>query len=68
MEKRRASQVMLLAKNLPVNAGDKTHEFNPWVRKNPLGRAWQPSLVNREVWRATVHGISESDTTEHLST
>ena len=45
MEKRRASQVMLVAKNLPVNAGDKLREFNPWVRKNPLRRAWQPTLV-----------------------
>ena len=35
-----------MAKNLPVNAGDvKRHGFNPWVRKIPWRRAWQPAPV-----------------------
>ena len=38
----RASQVALMVKNLPANAGDR---FDPWVRKIPWGRAWQPTLV-----------------------
>jgi len=38
-----ASQVALVVKNQPDNAGDvKRHRFNPWVRKNPWRRAWQP--------------------------
>ena len=48
----------------------KRHKFDPWVRKIPWKRAWQPTPVflpgesqDREVW-ATVHGVSESDKTE----
>ena len=45
--------------------------FNPWVRKIPWRRKWQPSLVflpgksiDRGVWQATVHGVAkESDMT-----
>ena len=41
-----ASQVMLLVKSLPTNAGDiKRQEFNPWVREILWRRAWQPILV-----------------------
>ena len=36
----------LVVKNLPGNAGDvKRQGFNPWVRKIPWGRAWQPTPV-----------------------
>ena len=42
---RRASQVALVIKNLPANAGDIRDEFDPWVGKIPWRRAWQPSLV-----------------------
>ena len=39
----RAFHVALVVRNLPANVGDiKRHEFNPWVRKNPRRRAWQP--------------------------
>ena len=54
----------------------KRHEFNPWVRKIPWGRKWQPtpvflpreshgqrSLSGYSLWRR-----KESDTTEQLST
>ena len=40
-----ASQVVLVVKNPPANAGDVRDEgFNPWVRKIPW-RAWQPTPV-----------------------
>ena len=42
-----ASQVVLVVKNLPANAsaGDVRHRFDPWVRKIPWRREWQPTLV-----------------------
>ena len=48
----------------------KRHGFNPWVRKIPWRRKWNPlqysSLENpmdRGTWWATVHGVEESDRT-----
>ena len=41
----RASQVALVAKNLPTNAGDLECGFDPWVRKILWRRAWQPTPV-----------------------
>ena len=42
----RASQVELVVKNPPANAGDfKRRGFNPWVGKIPWRRAWQPTPV-----------------------
>ena len=33
----------LVVKNLPANAGDsKRQEFDPWIRKIPWSRKWQP--------------------------
>ena len=44
--KMRASQVALVVKNPPANAGDvQWCGFDPWVGKIPWRRAWQPSLV-----------------------
>ena len=40
-----ASQVALVVKNLPVNAGDMRYRFDPWVGKIPWWRAWQPTPV-----------------------
>ena len=44
--------------------------FNPWVRKIPWRRKWQPTPVfllenpmDRGAWRATVCGVTESDMT-----
>ena len=38
--------------------------FDPWVRKIPLRRAWQPTSwripMDRGAWRATVHRITKS--------
>ena len=43
-----ASQAVLVVKNLPSNAGD-TRELlgliDPWVRKIPWSRKWQPAQV-----------------------
>ena len=44
----RASQVALVVKNMPASAGDggcKRWQFDPWVRKIPWRRAWQPTPV-----------------------
>ena len=67
-----ASQVAQVVKNLPANAGDMRHGFDPWVGKIPRRRAWQPtpvflpgescgqrSLVGYSPW-----GRKELDTTE----
>ena len=41
-----ASQVALVVKNLQANAGTyKRHVFDPWVRRIPWRRAWQPTPV-----------------------
>ena len=46
LKKEWASQVALVVKNLPANAGRlKGHRFNPWVGKIPWRRAWQPTPV-----------------------
>jgi len=37
------SQVALVVENPPANARDLRHRFNPWVRKIPQRRAWQPT-------------------------
>ena len=37
-----ASQVTLMVKNQPANAGDVRDRFDPWVRKISWRRAWQP--------------------------
>ena len=41
-----ASQVALVVKNLPVNAGrHERHRFDPCIRKIPWRWAWQPTPV-----------------------
>ena len=47
--------------------------FNPWVGKIPCKRKWQPTQysclgnpINRGAWWATVHRVTESDTTWQL--
>ena len=54
----------------------KGHVFDPWVRKIPLRRAWQPSPVflpgeshgQRSLADYSPWGRKESDTTKQLST
>ena len=44
----------------------KRLRFEPWVRKMPWRRAWQPTCLenpmDRGAWRATVHRVTESQT------
>ena len=40
-----ASQVTLVVKNPPANAGNVRHVFDPWVRKIPWRKKWNPTLV-----------------------
>ena len=68
----RISQVALVVKNLPANAGDIRHRFNPWVGKIPWRRAWQPASVflpgeshgQRSLAGCSPWGCRESDTTD----
>ena len=69
----RASHMALVVKNPLANAGrSKRCQFNPWIRKIPQRRAWQPipvlllaeshgqrSLVGYSPW-----GCKELDITE----
>ena len=63
----RAFQVAPVVKNLPTSAGRcKRPGFNPWVRKIPWRRAWQPhqyfclkNPVDRGAWQATVHRVTK---------
>ena len=64
--------------NLPANVGYTgwRHELDPWVRKIPWRRAWQPTPVflpgkshgqrSLEDYSSWAH--KESDTTEHSHT
>ena len=67
-----ASQVALVVKNLPANAGD-TREASlipGWERSpgggrsNPLQHSCLDNPLDRGAWRATGHGVAELDTTE----
>ena len=68
----RASQMALVVKNLPANAGDiKVAGSIPGSGRSPGGGNGNPlqyfCLVNpmdRGAWQATVHGVTELDTTE----
>ena len=67
-----ASQVALVVKNPPANAGDTRLGFIPWVRKNPWRRALQPIPVflpgeshgQRKLAGYSPWGRKESDMTE----
>ena len=59
----RVSLVVQVVKNLPAM---KETRFDPWVRKIPWKREWQPTCLenpmDRGAWRATVHRVTESQT------
>ena len=51
----------------------KKHRFDPWVRKIPWKREWQSTLVvssgnlmDGGTWKATIHGVTNSNMTEQL--
>ena len=62
----------LVVKNLPANAGDigdtgsiPGSERSPREGNgNPLQYSSLENPMDREAWRATVHRVTESDTTE----
>ena len=58
-----------MVKNLPANAGDVGHGFDPWVGKilwrracNPLQYSCLDNPMDRGAWRATVHRVAKSQT------
>ena len=65
-----ASQVALVVKNLPANAGDKRDLGSiPGLGSSPGGRHSNPfqyscleNPMDRGTWQATVHGVAESRT------
>ena len=56
-------QVGLVVKNGPSDAGDMRHSrrrFDPWVRKTPWRRKWQPILVSlpgESTWKEELGGL-----------
>ena len=62
-----ASQVVLVAKNLPANAGDAGDVglipgLGRWVGEehgSPLQYSWLENPMDRRAWRATVHGVTK---------
>ena len=66
----RASQMALVVRNLPANAGDvRTAGSIPGLGRSPGGGHGNPfqyscleNPMDREAWRATVHGVTESRT------
>ena len=58
-------------KKTPTNTGDKGHRFDPRLGDPLEGRYGSPrqyscleNPTDRGAWRATVHGVTESDTTD----
>ena len=70
--KRWTSQVVLVVKNLPANAGDiRDMGSIPGLGRspgegngNPLQYSCLENPMDRRAWRAVVHEVAESDMTE----
>ena len=67
-----ASQVVLVVKNPPANAGDMRYWFDSWVRNIPWRRKWQPTSILlpgkshglRSLIDYSPHGHKESEMTD----
>ena len=62
-----------MVKNPPANAGDmdsipRSERFPGGGNGNPLQFSCQENPTNRGAWQAKVHGVTESDMTEHAHT
>ena len=65
-----------VAKNLPANAGNaRDTSMLPGSGRsseegngNSLQYSFLENSMDRGAWRATVHGVTESDSTEQMST
>ena len=53
------SQVALVVKNLPVNAGDLRDQFDPWVRKESM-LTHSSILAWRIPWTEEPHGLEST--------
>ena len=64
--------MLLVVKNLPANAGDLrdaglilgSGRSPGGGHGNPLQYSYLENPMDRGAWRATAHGVTESDTTE----
>ena len=62
-----SSNLSQAVKSPPTTAGNRWHEFHPWVKKTPGGEHGSPlqyscleDPMDRGAWRATVHGVTEN--------
>ena len=71
-----ASQVVLVVKNSPANAGDLrdagsipgSERFPGEGNGNPLQYSCLEKSIDRGAWQATVHAVAQLDMTEHTHT
>ena len=64
-----------MVRNPPENAGDTDTGSVPGLERSPRGGNGTPlqysylgNPMDRGAWRATAHGVAESDATEHTRT